>query len=161
MFEFDSDFVLRISNFPGVGDEGSTMKRYIVKIVFILLLGLICPWSASAAVEWQLEQIINLDKKPIDMVMSARGTYLFVLTDDGIVHVFDSDGSIKGEIDVEKHVDRIASGPDENILILKSKKNKEIRKISIDFLENINVKGLPYKGNADAPVVIAVYTDYQ
>ena len=137
------------------------MKRYTIKIVLILLLSLICPWSASAEVEWQLEQVINLDKKPIDMVMSARGTYLFVLTDDGIVHVFDSEGAIKGEIDVEKNVDTIACGPDENILLLKSKKNKEIQKISVEFVENINIEGFPYKGNADAPVVIAVFTDYQ
>ena len=137
------------------------MKGYFIKTVLVLLLSLICSWSASAEVEWQLEQIIHLDKKPIDMVMSARGTYLFVLTNDGIVHVYDSSGDIKGEIDVEKNVDGIACGPSENILLLKSKKNKQITKISVEFVEDINIKGSPYKGNIDAPVVIAVFTDYQ
>lgn len=137
------------------------MKRHIVKIAFVLLLGLACPWSASAEVEWQLEQTINLDNKPIDIVMSARGTYMFVLTDDGVIRTYDSDGSIKGEINVEKNVDGIACGPEENILILKNKKNKNVQKIKLEFIEKINIEGFPYKGNADAPVVIAVFTDYQ
>ena len=95
------------------------------------------------------------------MVMSARGTYMFVLTDDGIVRAYDSDGSIKGEIDVEKNIDGIACGPKENILLLKSKKDKKIQKINFEFIENINIEGFPFKGNADASVVIAVFTDYQ
>ena len=137
------------------------MKKYVIKIVFVLLIGLICPWSASAEVEWRIEQTIKLDKKPIDMVMSAGGAYLFALTEDGIVHAYDSDGNLKAEINVGKNVDTIACGPRENVLVLKSKRNKEIQKIVFDFIEHINIEGFPFRGNADAPVVIALFTDYQ
>ena len=155
-----SCFEFRIFGFCELGGD---VKRHIIKITFVLLLCLICPWSASAEVEWELQQTINMEKKPIDMVVSARGTYLFVLTDDGIVHVYDSDGSYKGEIRCREKISTIIacgrgrkhSHPE------KQKEINEIQKIDIEFVEEINIEGFPYKGNADAPVVIAVFTDYQ
>ena len=137
------------------------MKRYSIKIIFILFLGFICPGLASAEIDWQIEQTIKLDEKPVDMATSVKGTYLFALTDDGIVHAYDSDGNIKGEIYVGKHIDNIACGSKDNILFVRSKKNKEIQRIVFDFIEVINTEGAPFKGNPDAPIVISVFTDYQ
>lgn len=124
-------------------------------------MGLICPWSASAEIEWRVEQTIKLNNKPIDTATSVRGTYLFALTEDGVVHAYDSDGNIKGEFTVGKNVDDISCGSEENVLILNSKKNKELKKIVFEFIEKIDTAGSPFKGNADAPVAIAVFTDYQ
>lgn len=126
-----------------------------------MLIVLAFPWPASAKIEWEIDQVINPGEKPLDMVTSNRGTYLFILTDDGIVHVYDSDGNIKDEINVGKNVDHIACGSKENILLLKSKKSEEIQKIAFEFIEKINTAGSPYKGKADAPVVIVEFTDYQ
>ena len=138
------------------------MNRYRITIAVVLLLGIIiCPGLASAEIDWWIDQTIKLDEKPLDTAMSVSGTYLFALTDDGIVHAYDSDGNIKGEIYVGKNVDHIDCGPEENILILNSKKNREIQKIVFEFIEAINTEGSPFKGNADAPIVIAVFTDYQ
>ncbi len=137
------------------------MKRYILKFIFFVCMCLIFSWSVSAEVDWQVQRIINLEKKPVDMVMSSRGSYMFVLTDDGIVHVYDSSGHLKGQIDAGKNVDNIACGPNENLLVLKSKKDKEIRTITIDFIQDINIEGSPFMGNVDAPIVIVDFTDYQ
>ena len=84
------------------------------------------------------------------MVMSSRGSYLFVLTDDGIIHVYDSVGNLKGQVEAGKDVDKIACGQSENLLILKYKKSKEIKKIVIDFIQDIDIEGSPYKGNKNA-----------
>jgi predicted DsbA family dithiol-disulfide isomerase len=137
------------------------VKKHSIKIVFAILLVLFCTWPASAEVECDVEQIINLGEKPIDMVSSARGTYLFVLTDDGVIHIYDSKGNIKGDINVGRHIDHIACGPTENSLLLKSKKEKEIQKIAFEFIEKIDTEGSPYMGNANAPIVITVFSDYQ
>lgn len=137
------------------------MKRYFVKTIFLFCMCLVCPSSAFAEVDWQILHTINMEKKPVDVVMSARGTYTFILTDDGIVHVYDSEGNLKGQIDVGKNVDSLACGPQENLLILKSKKDKEIRTIIVDIIQDINIAGSPYKGNIHAPVVIVDFTDYQ
>ena len=137
------------------------MGKKAFLIISALLLGLVYAFSATAEIEWHVEQTIKLKKKPIDTCLSVRGTYLFTLTNDGIIHAYDSEGNVKGEIFVGEHVDSIACGPNENVIILKSKKKKEVQTISFDFVEVINTEGSPFKGNADAPIVIAVFTDYQ
>lgn len=137
------------------------MKRYLIKIFFLVCMCLICPLSESAEVDWQAQQTIKLEKKPVDVIMSSRGSYIFILTEDGIIHIYNPAGTLKGQINAGKNVDSIACGPDENLLILKSKKNNEIRTIVLEFIKDINIKGSPFKGNADAPVVIVVFTDYQ
>lgn len=137
------------------------MKKHSLGITVVLLLGLVCAGPASAEIDWRIEQTIMLDENPVDVAVSAKGTYLFALTDDGIVHAYDSEGNVKGEIFVGKHVDSIACGSQETDLILSSRKKKEIQKVTFDFIEVINTEGSPFKGRADAPVVIAVFTDYQ
>ena len=137
------------------------VKRYFVGVILIMFVCLICPWSASAEVDWQVQQTINLEKKPIDVALSARGSYLFILTDDGVVHVYDKTGNFKGLIEAGKNVDGITCGPNENLLILKNKKKREIRTIIVEYIQNIDIEGSPYRGNADASVVIVVFTDYQ
>jgi sugar lactone lactonase YvrE len=177
------------------------MKRYHIKILYLVCMCLIYPLSASAEIDWHTKQTINLEKEPVDAVMSSRGTYLYVLTEDGIIHVYnpagkpirtiklkkvpvdmvmsargaymymltddgiiqiyDSAGRYQGQIEAGKNVDQIASGAEDKLLILTSKKNREVQTITVDFIKEINIKGSPFKGNADAPVVIVVFTDYQ
>lgn len=137
------------------------MKRFLSLTMVIMFFYMIFPLPALAEVEWETQQVLNFKRKPVDVAVSARGSYLFVLTDDGIIHVYDSNGEQKGRIEAGKHVDKIACGSNENILLLKDSKSREIRKIKIDFIQDIDIKGSPYKGNKDAPVVIVVFTDYQ
>jgi hypothetical protein len=137
------------------------MKILHKVIVLISIFLVLIPLQALAEVEWQPQTTFNLDKKPVDMVMSIRGSYLFILTEDGIIHVYDSNYNLKGKIKAGKDIDSITSGPDDNIIILKSKKDREIRTILVDFIQEINVEGSPFLGKPDAPVVMVVFTDYQ
>lgn len=122
---------------------------------------LICQFPVYAEVDWTVQQIIKLEKKPVDTVVSIRGKYMYILTEDGIIHVYDAAGNPEGQIEAGKEVDQIAAGPKDDLLVLKSGRNKDVRTIFVDFIQEINIKGSPYKGNADAPVVIVVFTDYQ
>ncbi len=45
--------------------------------------------------------------------------------------------------------------------ILKSAQDKKIQIVALDFIQQINVSGSPYKGVDDAPVVIAVFSDFE
>ncbi|NLD36728.1 MAG: hypothetical protein GX654_07665 [Desulfatiglans sp.] len=134
------------------------MKKYSIIGFFICL---VLTFPAWAEVEWQTKQTMNLDKKPVDVVMSSRGSYIFILTEDGVIHVYDSAYNLKGKIDAGKNTEGIICGPDENTLILKNKKDKEIRTILVEFVQEINIEGSPFIGRADAPVVMVVFTDYQ
>ena len=139
------------------------MKRYLMKIIYFACMCLACQLSASAEIEWHEQRTISLKEKPVDIVMSARGTYMYVLTDNGIINVYDSAGKLQGQIEAGKHIDKITSGPIDNIIILTSTKNREVQTVTFNVIKeiNINTAGSPFKGKADAPVVIAVFTDYQ
>jgi hypothetical protein len=58
-------------------------------------------------------------------------------------------------------VDDITAGPQGSVLILKSSQNKKIQIVSLDFIQNINVSGSPSKGSPDAPVIIAIFSDFE
>lgn len=137
------------------------MKKYLITIFLLACMCLICPLSASAETSFHVQKTLNMEKEPLDIAISERSFTLYVLTTDGIVYVYDSTGFLKGQIEVGKHIDGIAPGPSEEIIFIKSKKEKTIQRIIIDFIYDINIEGSPYKGNADAPVVITVFTDYQ
>ena len=137
------------------------MRRYLLKIIIVLSISLLFQLSIHAEIVWDIQQEIKLDKKPVDTAVSEEGTYTFILTNDGIVHIFNSSGNLLDQINVGKRIDGIACGKDKNTLILKSKKDKTVKNIEFEFVQDINIEGAPFKGRADAPVTIVVFTDYQ
>lgn len=137
------------------------MKRYLITIFLLTFMCIVFTLSTSAEVEWRAQRTIDLNKNPVDMVMSARGIYMYILTDEGSILVYDSGGRFQGQIEVGKHIDKIAAGPKDDLLILTSKTDRKVQTISVDFIQQINIAGSPFKGKSDAPVIIVVFTDYQ
>ena len=117
--------------------------------------------TSSAEVEWEIQQTLKLNSAPLDVAVSVDGKRLFVLTDKGTVVIFSSNGTEHDRINVGDHVDKIDAGPAKDLLFLKSRKNKTVEVVTLDFVQDINVIGSPFKGPADAPVVIAVFTDFE
>jgi hypothetical protein len=72
-----------------------------------------------------------------------------------------SGGPLKGKIDVGNHFDHIKIDPRGENIILNSRKNKSVQVIALDFIQDINVSGSPFKGPEDAAVVVAVFDDFQ
>ncbi|MCP4667073.1 MAG: hypothetical protein GY849_11985 [Deltaproteobacteria bacterium] len=132
-------------------------------VVWMLALASVFAFSGPgfAQVEWQIRETFKLDAPPLDVAVSEGGKRLYVLTDNGTIIIFSSRGKVQDRIDVGNHVDDIEVGPREGLLFLKSRKRKTVEVVTLDFIRNINVSGSPFKGPADAPVVIAVFTDFQ
>jgi len=42
-----------------------------------------------------------------------------------------------------------------------NKSDKTIQVVRFDFVHPINISGSPYKGRQDAPVVLAIFSDFQ
>ncbi len=124
---------------------------------FILALGA----QSFAAVEWHVRKTLKIGKKPRDAVMSINGKWIYVLTDEGEILIYAPNGKIRDRISVGDSIDGIKAGPRENILLLTSRKDSTVQLITIDFIQNINVKGSPFKGPPDAPVVIVTFNDFQ
>jgi len=135
--------------------------KYAAFVFLSLLIGLAGSASSHAAVEVTIHRTLNLEETPLDTAMSAGGKYIFVLTDKGKVLVYTMDGKLSDTIPVDKPIDSIKAGPREEILILVSSKKKTVQVAVLDFAQEISVSGSPFKGAADAPVTIALFTDFQ
>ena len=136
-------------------------RKWILVLVFIIVPGAFAGASASDNLEWDVYQTLNLDASPIDVTVTYDGRKIFILTDQGEILVYSSNRKPDARINVGKHVDAIKLGPRGDTLILSSSKNKTVQMITFEFIQTINTAGSPFKGQEYAPVVIAVFDDFQ
>lgn len=131
--------------------------------VFLLTFALISVWftPSHGTVEWGVRTKIKMDASPRDVAVSLDDKWVYVLNDEGEILVYSKEGTLKERLKVGKHVDRIEVGPRENLLFLSSRQKKVVEIIELDFIRNINTAGSPFKGPENAPVVIAVFDDFQ
>ena len=115
----------------------------------------------QAEVEWNLHRTFKTQKAPQDIDVSIDGRWVFVLTEQGEILIYSSNGSLKDTIQVGDTIDEIKAGPREDILFLSSRTDRTVQLITLDFIQQINITGSPFKGPADAPVAIAVFSDFQ
>ena len=117
--------------------------------------------ESSARVEWDVQEKLKMDTPPVDVAMSTDGKWIFVLDDAGNILIYSSNGKLEDKFSVGRRVDQIRVGPKDNLLLLSSRKDKTVELLAIDFIRKINTSGSPFKGSADASVVIAVFSDFQ
>ncbi len=117
--------------------------------------------SGASGVQSQVENSWQLPEKPIDLVYSLDGQRVFILTDQQQVLVYDADGNLLGKIAVKKGVSAIDIAPRGERLYLLNDNDNSFTDLSVDFVVDIDVTGSPFLGKADAPVTIAVFTDFQ
>ena len=117
--------------------------------------------SGQSKVQLQVENTWKLPAKPLDIVYSLDGKKVFILTDQNEVLVYQADGALLGKIDVEKGVSAIDIAPRGEKLFLINQKNNSFTDLYVDFVVSIDVTGSPYVGQENAPVTIAVFTDFE
>jgi DNA-binding beta-propeller fold protein YncE len=139
------------------------IKKTKTIIVFsvLIVLGSMTMSHAAAAVEWDVEQTLQLKSEPIDVAVSPDGSRIFVLNDLGQILIYSSEGSFLDKIAVGKQFDHVTVSPRGDQLILNSRKKKSVQVITLDFIQDINVSGSPFKGSESAPVVIAIFDDFE
>ena len=134
------------------------MKKRLVmgllaQFIFLLLLN-----HGHAQLEWDVWKTFETEETPLDVAATPR--LLFVLTDRAQVLVYLPNGKLMAKIPVEKSIDKIDTIPGGSALFLSSRRDKKIQILSLDFVQPISTIG-PFKGAVDAPVVIAVFSDFQ
>ncbi|MDF1592332.1 MAG: hypothetical protein P1P89_12525 [Desulfobacterales bacterium] len=137
------------------------MKKRVTICVLALLLVAMVSLNSSAEVEGDVQRTLKLQEAPIDAAVSLNGKWLFVLTQTGSVQVYTPDGRLEGQLTVGSQVDGIRVGPREDLLLLTSRKDKTVQIMVLDFIQSINVTGSPSKGPENAPIVIAVFSDFE
>ncbi len=129
---------------------------FLIAVIFLTLSS-----PVKGEVEWDVKKTLKLESPPVDLAVSLNGRYVFVLTDQGSILIYSGDGKLEDKISVGRQVDGIKVGPEEDVLLLTSKKNKTVQILLLEFIKDIDVSNSPFKGPADAPVEIAVFSDFQ
>lgn len=137
------------------------MKRHLIRGVLTATLVFTLFSAANASVESTLFRKLNLQSPPVDVKISPGGEWIYSLTDQGSVEIYSPDGTLMDTLPVDKQVDQIEIGPRDNILLLKSRAAKTVEILLIDFIRKIDLGDSPFKGNEDAPIVLAVFSDFQ
>ncbi len=116
--------------------------------------------QSDAKVESNVIQTLNLDSPPLDVAVTPDGKRLYVLTDNGKILIYSSEGKLTDTIQVDKDIDGIRLSRADDMLFLSSQKSKQVKVVLLDFIQNIDISRAPYKGPDNAPVVITVFNDF-
>ena len=112
-------------------------------------------------VEWKPAMDLKLTEKAKDFAYSLDGKYTFVLTEKKRVAVYNQKGELQGQIPVDEGVSSIGVAPMGQYLYLLDSDKNVLSGLTIDFTVDIDIAGSPFKGAADAPVVVAVFSDFE
>ena len=134
------------------------IKSFVVVAILLLLA---IPFQVNAEVEWQIENTLKPGQSPLDVAVPPNGQWIFVLTADGNILIYSSNGELADTIKVGPHIDQIRVGPGSEQIYATSRQNQTVEVIALDFIHKINVKGSPFKGRMDAPVTVTVFSDFQ
>lgn len=135
--------------------------KQIFKYLMVLVIGLFSVQSLNAEVIKSVTGELKLNERPLDLANTADGKLTFVLTDEGNVFIYTNQRVLKDKVFVGKRFDKIEVAPRGEYLLLSSNQDKSVQILSLDFIHKIDVTGSPYKGKDNAPVVIAVFSDFQ
>ncbi len=117
--------------------------------------------GANGKVEWGVVRQFQIPSSPIDIAHSLDGKLAFVLTKGSEVLVYNNRGVLQGTIPVNKGVTSIALDPLGQFLHMSDSENNKFYTLAIDFVIDINGVDAPFKGKKDAPVTVAVFSDFQ
>lgn len=143
---------------------GQFTKTLFCSLFFTILsvnLALADPSTSAFTVEWNIDAQWQLNAPPLDIAHSLDGKYVFVLAQDQKVYVYRASGKLEGTIPVDAGVTAIDLAPRAEKLYLINVAAKSFSSLTIDFIQNINTTGSPSMGPDDAPVTIALFTDFE
>lgn len=135
------------------------IKKPVWGIVLAALLLLTGP--AAAEVDWQIVQTLKMDETPLATEVAPGGKYIYVLTQGGKLMIYDGAGKLEDTLEVGAHIDGLKAGAGENLLFLTSSTKKTVDIVNLSFIRKIPIDGSPFKGKAEAPVSLVVFSDFQ
>ena len=130
-------------------------------VLFIIISWILVPQFSYAEIDTTLIKQTNLDVKPLDIAASVDGKMIYVLARGEILVYSIDEGKVSNRIPIDKDFDKLTYAAKNNVLILTSSSSKTLKIFQVDFIYNIAIDGLPFKGPANAAVTIAVFDDYQ
>ena len=134
----------------------------IVGIALVVIVSLVSvPSGIPAEVVWTISGQLDLKTPPLDICASADGKWLYILSAGEVAVYSFADGKIVNRIAIDKAFDRMIYVKEKNALVVTGRSGNTVQIIQLDVVHQFALSGLPYKGPKNAPVTIAVFSDYQ
>lgn len=134
------------------------MKKQL--LLTLLCLGLLAR-PAAADIEWQAGPPLKTTAPPLAVATSADGSRTFVLVEGGQVQIFDQAGNLRDTIPVDPAMDHLTSDAEGQRLIVSSRQKGTAQPIDISYRFPFDYTDSPFLGKAEAPVVLALFSDFQ
>jgi len=137
------------------------MTRIAALSLLVIVGWVSVPQLVHAEVDWTTKKQLSLGAQPLDIASSADGELIFILVPGEILVYSISEDKVTNRIPVDKAFDRLTHAAKANALIVTSSSAKTLKIIQVEIIHDIALSGLPVRGPADAPITIAVFSDYQ
>jgi len=151
--------------YPGISyQREKRMKKFSVILLSALMWlagSCLTVLDAHADVEWKVKKQLRLKEKPLAVLASLDGQYLYMLVEGRLLIYSLTEGRGKYSIPVDKSLDMITLSEANKLLILASSSEKLVRIVELEFILQLDISELPYQGPKDAPVTITAFIDYQ
>jgi protein-disulfide isomerase len=112
-------------------------------------------------IEWKVQSSWKVEGKPLDMVHSLDHKLVFILSTEKNVLVYDNKGVLQGKIPVGENVTAIDIAPQGESLYLIDAEAKSFTSVALSYVVDIDTTGGYFLGNPEAPVTIALFTDFE
>jgi len=137
------------------------LKRRSILLLAGLALLVLSTAPAAGEVVTTPGKVVDLGATVLDTAVSADGQRIYVLTPGQVLVYSSREGRVTDRIAVGKEFDGISLLANQNILVLSSSAKKSMQMLGVEFVQQIDVAGLPFRGAADAAVTVVVFSDYQ
>jgi protein-disulfide isomerase len=131
------------------------------KALLILLVQLLISSPLLAdSVDVRLLRSVNLSADPEQVVTTADGQRIYVLTEQGEVQLFSANGDLLGTFEAGPDVTGITP-QGTNRLVLEMGQKKQLMLVALEPVVQISAASAPSLGPEDAPVTIAIFDDFE
>ncbi|EPR37799.1 thioredoxin domain-containing protein [Desulfococcus multivorans] len=134
-------------------------------ILILMLLAMLPPnpvlCENTTEIRLNVVQTLQMALRPVDIAVALNGRRVFALTEAGSLLIYSPDGRLEGSVQLGEGTDIIKATPRDDVLLAGNSREKTLRIITLDMIQEIDTSGLPVKGPMDAPFEIVVFSDFE
>ncbi len=136
-------------------------KHSILAFSVLTLIGLAFLAHSFVSGGWGTRKPVELENQPTHVAVPPGGKLTSAHIEGEDIHAQSSAAELKGGMDGGSQVDGIESRAKADTLVPAKQGNSTVQRTSHHSIQNDDFSVSPFKGPADAPVAIAVFSDFQ